>query len=323
MQKYGLDTIHNVVLLSHGSAGKTSLAEAMLYTAGAINRLGKVDDGSSTSDYDPDEGKRQISISLSLLPGEWRGKKINIIDTPGYADFVGEVKAGMRVSEGAVIVVCAASGVEVGTEQIWKYCEEAELPRLILVNKMDRENADYSRTVEEIRTKLSAMCLPLQLAIGAQDNFEGIVDLLTMKSYKGDKAEETEIPSSLQSPVDTYREKLIEAIAEIDDTLIEKYLGGEEISPEELVTNLRKAIIEGKIVPILAGSALLNIGTGKLLDAVCDYLPVPREQKVSLSGGPADPSDTAPLAALALPIFFRRCMLSLVISPAKYFSRPV
>ena len=163
---------------------------------------------------------------------------------------------------------------------------------------MDRENADYSRTVEEIRTKLSAMCLPLQLAIGAQDNFEGIVDLLTMKSYKGDKAEETEIPSSLQSPVDTYREKLIEAIAEIDDTLIEKYLGGEEISPEELVTNLRKAIIEGKIVPILAGSALLNIGTGKLLDAVCDYLPVPREQKVSLSGGPADPSDTAPLAAL-------------------------
>ena len=298
MQKYGLDTIHNVVLLSHGSAGKTSLAEAMLYTAGAINRLGKVDDGSSTSDYDPDEIKRKISISLSLLPGEWCDKKINIIDTPGYSDFVGEVKAGMRVSEGAVIVVCAASGVEVGTEQVWKYCEEAGLPRLILINKMDRENADFARTAEEIKSKLGAKCLPLQLAIGAQTNFEGVVDLLTMKAYKGDKAEETEIPSSLQSPVDTYREKLIEAIAEIDDTLIEKYLGGEEISPEELVTNLRKAIIEGKIVPILAGSALLNIGTGKLLDAVCDYLPVPREQKVSLSGGPADPSDTAPLAAL-------------------------
>jgi elongation factor G len=298
MQKYGLDTIHNVVLLSHGSAGKTSLAEAMLFTSGAINRLGKVDDGSSTSDYDPDEVKRKISISLSLLPGEWRDRKINIIDTPGYADFVGEVKAGMHVSESAVIVVCAASGVEVGTEQVWKYCEEAGLPRLIFINKMDRENADYLRTLEEIRAKLGSRCLPLQLAIGAQSNFEGVVDLLVMKAYTGSPAKETEIPSSLQSQADTYREKLVEAIAEIDDALIEKYLGGEEISPDELGTNLHKAIIEGKIVPILAGSALLNIGADRLMDAICDYLPVPREKPVSLSGGSADPSDTAPLAAL-------------------------
>jgi elongation factor G len=298
MQKYGLDTIHNVVLLSHGGAGKTSLSEAMLFKAGAIKRMGKVDDGSSTSDYEPDEVKRQISINLSLLPCEWRDKKLNIIDTPGYADFVGEVKAGMRVSEGAVIVVCAASGVEVGTEQVWKYCEEAKMPRLIFINKMDRENADYIRTVEEIRSKLGTKCLPLQLAIGAQDNFEGIVDLLVMKAYTGADTKEGEIPSSLQDQIDTYREKLIEAIAEIDDALIEKYLGGEEISPEELNSNLRKAIISGSIVPILTGSALQNIGADKLLDAIGNYLPLPKEQQVALSGGAVDPSDTAPLAAL-------------------------
>jgi len=298
MQKYGLDTIHNVVILSHGGAGKTSLSEAMLFKAGAVKRLGKVDDGSSTSDYDPDEIKRKISINLSLLPCEWQGKKINIIDTPGYADFVGEMKAGMRVSEGAVIVVCAASGVEVGTEQVWKYCEEAKMPRLIFINKMDRENADYIRTVEEIRSKLGSKCLPLQLAIGAQDSFEGIADLLVMKAYTGADAKEGEMPSSLQAQIDTYREKLIEAIAEIDDALIEKYLGGEEISPEELISNLRKAIMSGRIVPILAGSALQYIGADRLLDAISDYLPLPKEQQVSLSGGPVDPSDTAPLAAL-------------------------
>lgn len=298
MQKYGLDNIHNVVLLSHGGAGKTSLSEAMLFKTGAIKRLGKVDDGSSTSDCEPDEIKRKISINLSLLPCEWRDKKLNIIDTPGYADFVGEMKAGMRICESAIIVVCAASGVEVGTEQVWKYCEEARMPRLIFVNKMDRENADYIRTVEEIRSKLGNKCLPLQLAIGAQDSFEGIADLLAMKSYTGSDTKEGEMPSSLQSQIDSYREKLIEAIAEIDDALIEKYLGGEEITPEELNSNLQKAIINGNIVPILTGSALENIGAGRLLDAITEYLPLPREQHVALSGGAMEPSDTAPLAAL-------------------------
>ena len=153
MPKYGLENIHNVVLLSHGGAGKTSLSEAMLFNAGVINRLGKVDDGSSTSDYDPDEAKRRISINLSLLPLTWRERKLNILDAPGYADFVGEVKAGMRVSEGAIIVVCAASGVEVGTEMVWGYCEEAKLPRLVYINKMDRENADFFKVVEEIKVQ--------------------------------------------------------------------------------------------------------------------------------------------------------------------------
>jgi elongation factor G len=298
MQKYGLDSIHNVVLLAHGSAGKTSLAEAMLFTAGAVNRLGKVDDGSSVSDYDPDEIKRKISINLSLLPCEWNGNKINIIDTPGYSDFVGEVKAGMRVSEGAIIVICAASGVEVGTEQVWKYCEESLLPRLIFINKMDRENADYNRMVEEIRSKLGKKCLPLNMAVGAQAGFKGIVDILEMKAYLDSDGKEAEIPSDLQGQVDNYREKLIEAIAEVDDTLIEKYLGGEEITHEELTTNLRRAVANGNIVPILAGSATQNIGTRRVMDSIVGYLPSPQDTKVVLADGTLDPSDSSPLAAL-------------------------
>jgi elongation factor G len=298
MPKYGLDNIRNTVLLSHCGAGKTSLSEAILFTAGAVNRLGKVDDGSSTSDYDPDEVKRKISINLSLLPCQWRDTKINLIDTPGYSDFVGEVKAGMRVSEGAVIVICAASGVEVGTEQVWGYCEEAKLPRLIFINKMDRENADFFRTVGEVQARFGPKCLPLQLPLGAHTSFQGIADLLTMKGYTGSPPKEAEIPSELQSQADSFREKLVEAIAEVDDALIEKYLGGEEISQEELRTTLRQAVTSGSVVPILAGSALQNVGTNGLMDAVCDYLPSPREQKVAAGGGPVEPSEEAPLSAL-------------------------
>jgi elongation factor G len=298
MPKYGLDNIHNVVLLSHGGAGKTSLAEAMLFNAGAISRLGKVDDGSSTSDYDPDEIKRRISINLSLLPCEWRNNKINVLDAPGYADFVGEVRAGLRVSEGAIIVVCAASGVEVGTEMVWGYCNEAKMPRLIFINKMDRENADFLKVVQEIKTRLGARCLPLQTTIGAHTGFQGVVDLLTMKAYTGSPPKESEVPASVKAQADSLREKLVEAIAEVDDALIEKYLGGEEISLEELSRTLRQAIISGRIVPILAGSALQNVAVNRLLDAICDYLPLPREQKVVTSGGDIEPGENAPLAAL-------------------------
>jgi elongation factor G len=298
MPKYGLENIHNVVLLSHGGAGKTSLSEAMLFNAKAINRLGRVDDGSSTSDYDPDEAKRRISINLSLLPLTWRENKLNILDAPGYADFVGEVKAGMRVSEGAIVVVCAASGVEVGTEMVWGYCEEAKLPRLVYVNKMDRENADFFKVVEEIKSKLGARCHPLQIAIGAHTSFQGVVDLLTMKAYTGSPTKEAEVPATVKAQADKYHEKLVEAIAEVDDKLIEKYLGGEQISLEELTKALRQGVISGKIVPILAGSALQNIAVNRVLDAICDYLPLPKEQKVATVSGAIDPSESAPLAAL-------------------------
>ena len=304
MKQYGLEDIHNLVLLSHYGAGKTSLSEAILFTAGAITRLGKVDDGTTTSDYDPAEVKRKISINLTMLPCEWKGAKINLIDTPGYSDFVGEVKAAMRVSEGATIVICAASGVEVGSEQVWSHSEEASLPRLIFINKMDRENADFYRTLEQLQSKFGSRCLPLQLPIGAQDDFQGIVDLLTMKSYIGSPAKEAEVPSSLKDQADSLREKLVEAVAEIDDRLIEKYLGGEELSLDELSNGLRQAVVTGKIVPILVGSALKNIGIASLLDVMYSYLPSPKERDVVIAGDSAkqvqriEPSQGAPLAAL-------------------------
>ena len=302
MQQYGLENIRNVALLSHSGAGKTSASEVMLFAAGAIKRLGKVGDGSTTSDYDPDELKRQISISLSLLPCEWKGVKLNIIDTPGYSDFVGEVRAAMRVSEGAVIMICAASGVEVGTEQVWGYCDKAELPRLIFINKMDRENADFNKTVGQIQDRFGAKCLPLQLPIGAQNSFEGIVNLLTMKAYSGTDAKEAEVPAALQSQASSFREKLIEAIAEFDDKLIEKYLEGKELSQEEVGGGLRQAIAAGKMVPILTGSALKNIGIAMLMDAIHDYLPSAKEGKVvTLSDSKeqtSEPSADSPLAAL-------------------------
>ena len=302
MQQYGLEDIRNLVLLSHSGAGKTSASEAILFTTGATTRLGKVDDGTTVSDYDPDEIKRKISINLSVLPCQWKGTKINLIDTPGYSDFVGEVKAAMRVSEGAIIVVCAASGVEVGSEQMWAYCEQADLPRFIFINKMDRENADFYKALGQVQSKFGSRCVPLQLPIGAQDSFQGIVDLLAMKSYTGSKAEEAEIPSSLSSQAESFREKLIEAVAETDDRLIEKYLDGEELSSEELGNALRQATISGKIVPVLVGSALQNIGTSLLLDAVCSYLPSPKERDVVIASDSAKqtikPSQEASLATL-------------------------
>jgi len=303
MKQYGLENIRNLCLLSHCGAGKTSLSEVILFASGAITRLGKADAGTTTSDYDPDEVKRNISINLTMLPCQWKDTKINLIDTPGYSDFVGEVKAAIRVSEGAVIVICAASGVEVGSEQVWAYSQEANLPRLIFVNKMDRENADFYRTVDEIQSKFGAKCVPVQLPIGAQSDFQGVVDLLTMKSYTGSPAKEAEIPSSLQTQVDSFREKLVEAVAEIDDRLLEKYLEGEELSLEELSDGLQQGTRSGKIVPILVGSALQNIGVISLLDAVYNYLPTPKERDVVVVSGSGEketiaPSQDTSLAAL-------------------------
>ncbi|MFH1003025.1 MAG: elongation factor G [Chloroflexota bacterium] len=303
MKQYSLENIRNVVLLSHSGAGKTSTAEAILFDAGVINRLGKVDEGTTTSDYDPDEAKHHISLNLSILPIEWQDTKINLIDTPGYPDFVGEVKAGIRASEGAVVVVCAASGVEVGTEQVWRYSEEAGLGRLILLNKMDRENASFSRTVDEIQARFGKKCVPLQLPIGAQSDFQGIVDLLTLKSYTGSPSQEGEVPPSLREQANALREKLVEAVAETDDKLIEKYLGGEELSQEELQSGLRQAVVSGQIVPVIAASALQNIGINHLLDTINRYLPSPAERKVPLADESAEkdvkPSrDGAPAALI-------------------------
>jgi elongation factor G len=302
MERFGLDTIRNVVLLSHSGAGKTSLAEAILFTAGAINRLGKVDEGNTTSDYDPEETKRKISINLAVLSCQWQGTKFNLIDTPGYSDFVGEVKAAVRVSDGAVVIVSAADGVEVGTQQAWGYSQEAGLPALILVNKMDRENADFLKTVKEIQARFGTKCVPVQLPIGAQADFQGIVDLLELKAYRGQEMKETEVPSSLQGEIGTWRDKLVEAVAENNDDLLEKYLDGQELTSEEMVRGLRRAVVSGGVVPILAGSALQDVGVSPLLNTVLNYLPAPKEREVVITvSGEAEtssPCEEAPLAAL-------------------------
>jgi elongation factor G len=270
--------IRNVVLLSHQGAGKTSLAEFMLFTAGAIQRLGSVADGTTTSDYDPLEGERRMGINLSLLPIQWQGMKLNVIDAPGYADFVGEARSGLRVTEGAVIVVCAASGVEVGTEQMWSDAEKANLPRLIFVNKMDRDNADFFSTLKAIQAKLSPKCLPLQLPIGSQKDFQGIIDLVTMKAYIGADSKEAEIPSALREQAEASREKLVETAVEVDDELINKYLEGKAINNEEISVAIRKSTIAGKLVPVFVGAALKGMGIKQILSGICDYLPLPEER---------------------------------------------
>ena len=303
MNQYGPENIRNIVLLSHNGAGKTSISEAALFDSGAINRLGKVENGTTTSDYDEAEEKHNISINLSVLPCEWTDTKINIIDTPGYSDFIAEVKAGMRVCEGAVIVICAASGIEVGTQQRWDDCEEAGLPRFLFVNKMDRENVDFIRTVTELQEKFGIHCVPIQLPVGSQADFQGVVDLLTLKSYTGTEGKEGEVPAEMQDQVETYREKLIEAAAEFDDTLLEKYLGGEDLSMEELNDGLRQSVAAGKVVPILAGSGTKNLGIRQLLDAVKAYLPSPVESEVATINKSGEqemvkPGKDSPLAAL-------------------------
>jgi elongation factor G len=304
MQQSGPDKIRNVALFSHSGSGKTSLSEAMLFNAGAITRMGNVADGTTTSDYDPDEIKHKISINLTVLPMTWKGVKINVFDTPGYPDFVGEVKSALRVSEAAVILVCAASGVEVGTEQVWGYAMDAKLPRLIFMNKMDRENANFDSTLEQIQAKLSPRCLPIQIPIGSQKDFKGVIDIIGRKAYSGAPVKEIEIPAALMKDVDNAREKLIEAVVEIDDEIMTRYLDGGEIKNEEILKCLSESIRQGQVVPVLAGSGLTNNGAVALLDAILDYLPSPLAAgavKATNSSGTEEsvkPATDSPLTAL-------------------------
>ncbi|MEX2158325.1 MAG: elongation factor G [Dehalococcoidia bacterium] len=305
MKEYQTEKIRNVVVLGHGGTGKTSLSEAALFAASAINRLGRVDEGTTTSDYEDDEKKRQISIGLSLLPCEWKGHKINLIDTPGYADFQGEVKEGVRAADAALIVIDAVSGVEVGTELAWGYADEESLPRIAFVNRIDRENANFENAVSQLRERYGKRCVPLQLPIGSQDSFQGVVDLLEMQAFLGEKAEAGSIPESMGADVQTYREQLIEAIAENDDALLSKFLEGEELSADELRHGLRSGVCAGGIVPVLVGSATKNIAVPRLLDAIVDAGPSPADRaEITAQDGSdnevkltADPS--GPLAVLA------------------------
>lgn len=281
MKRYPIEKIRNLGLISHGGAGKTSLAEAMLFDAGTIDRLGRVDNGTATMDFEPEEVKRKISISAGIAPLEWKGHKVTLVDTPGYFDFVGEVKGALRVVDATLVLVDAVAGVEVGTELTWRYAEENNVPRTIIINKMDRENANFDKALASLEEAFGRAVVPIQLPIGAEANFKGVVDIIKMKAYLaadgGKKAQEAEVPGDLKAKAESLRERLMEAAAEADDELTLKYLEGEPLTDDEMVFGLRKGIAAGKIVPVLCASALKNVGILNILDAVVEYLPSPAD----------------------------------------------
>jgi len=298
MKEYPADSIRNVALVGHSGTGKTTLAEAMLFAAGAVTRLGTIEDHTTTSDWDPDEHKRSFSLSLSIIPLEWNDRKINIIDTPGYMDFMGEVKCGLRAVETALITIDAVSSLQVGTEFAWRFADELKLPRAFLINRVDRDNADFDRCVADIQSTWGNKCLPVTLPIGSASSFQGVVDLLTMKAYTGDQGEEGPIPDDLQGAADQAREKLIEAAAETDDSLVNKYLEGEELTPEELANGIRAGIVSGSLIPIFAGAGTKVLGVRRLLSAITDYFPAPIDRSVQAGDTELKADPTAEVAAL-------------------------
>lgn len=311
MKAYTTAQIRNVGLFSHGGAGKTSLAEALLFASKATNRIGRVDEGNTIMDYDPDEQKRHISVQLAVAPIEWQSSKVNLIDVPGYAEFLGEVKAAIRVCDTALLLIDASAGVEVGTEQAWKYAGERNLARFIFINKMDRENADFKTAFHSTQEILGKKCAPLQMPIGSQHSFKGIIDLLHMKAYlyepgnTSGKYTEAEVPEDMLEDANNGREWLIEKIAESDDDLTMKFLEGEELTMDELMSGLKKGIQTGVVVPVLCGAGSSNIGVTQLLDMLVDYAPSPAEAGAitvtNVASGKEQelaPSDTSPLTAL-------------------------
>ncbi|MCH8281414.1 MAG: elongation factor G [Chloroflexi bacterium] len=283
--------IRNVALLSHSGVGKTSLSEALLFNHKATTRIGRVEDGNTVSDYEPEEIKRNSSVQTTLIACAANDYKVNFLDTPGYDDFLGEVGAALRVVEGAVILVAAPSGVDVGTERSWSMCEAQGLPRIILVNKMDRENASFARCVSDIQGTFGNHCVPFQIPIGDAQDFTGVVSVVNPPA---------DVPASVADEVQAARERLIEAAAESDEALADKYLGGEELTGEEILSGVRAAIWRGELIPILAGSATKNIGVEECLTMVRDFLPSPVDgirPLMANDGADVEPDSDGPLAA--------------------------
>jgi len=277
------EAIRNVILLGHGSSGKTSLSEALLFDTGTTSRLGSIEEKNTVSDYDEEEHARGLSVNLSVLPCDWDGKRINLLDPPGYTDFVGEVLNGLRAADSAILVVCAASGVEVGAELQWQYADEAQVPRMVFVNKMDRDNASFARTLEQLRTKFDARFVPVALPIGSSTSFSGIIDLLAMKAYVGADGEEQDTPADMRDAAGTARMEMMEYAAEADDELMMKYLDDEDLTDEEIAAALATACRSGDIVPVLTGSATKNIGMRRLLDAIARFLPSPIDGPIEIT----------------------------------------
>jgi len=272
--------IRNVGVVGHGGVGKTSLVEAMLFTAGAVTRLGKVDDGSTTTDFDPDEIRRKISINTSVAYCDWKGHHLNLVDTPGYGDFIADARAGLRVVEAALVVVDAVAGVQVQTEKVWKFATEYDLPRAIVVNRLDRERSDFFRTFESLGKRLKGRLVALHLPIGEESGFRGFVDLVKMKAITlaGNKPAEGDIPGDLADRAKEYREKLVEAAAETDDDLLAKYLEEGSLGEAEMLKALRAGITQGKLMPVMCAAASKSIGIHALLDLIVDELPSPAER---------------------------------------------
>ncbi len=302
MKEYPTEKIRNIALVSHSSSGKTMLLEAFLHVTGVTTRLGRIEDGSTVSDFEDEEARRGISLSTSLIPIETNNHKLNFLDTPGYTDFVGEVISALRVADASLVVVDSVAGAEVGTEIAWNYSDEFKLPRVVVINKMDRDNADFTKALASVQAITETRLLPLQLPWGEKADFKGIIDLLSMKAYAGAGETAEAIPAELSDDAETARLELIESAAEGDDELLMKYLDGEELSPDEILSGLRNAIQSGDLVPVFVVAATPEIGLLPLMDSLIKILPSPSERPDSEAEGVGGTevlpvSDAGPLAA--------------------------
>jgi elongation factor G len=283
MKVYDAPDIRNVAFIGHGDCGKTSLVSALLFVAGAVNRLGRVDDGTATTDFDEEEIDRKISLQTSLAHLEWRGTKINLIDTPGYAAFVADAKAGLAVADAALLLVEAVAGVQVITERVFQYCQEYQVPRIFVINKLDRENASFERTMQSILERFDRRAVPIQIPLGAESGFEGVIDLVTMKSHRYAKdasgsVTTGDVPGEFLDAAKEYHAKLVEMVAESDDGLMEIFFESGEIPHDRMVAGLHKAFLERKIFPVVLASATRAIGMRSILDAAVELMPSSAER---------------------------------------------
>lgn len=307
VKKYPVDKLRNVALISHGGAGKTTLAEAMLHVAGVIDRQGKVDEGNTTMDFEPEEVRRKISISAAVASLEWLGHKINLVDTPGYFDFAGEVKAALRIVEGGLLLVDAVAGAEVGTELVARYAAQQKLPLFVVISKMDRENANFAKAVASLEPILGRRAVPLHVPIGAEAAFKGVVDVVRGKAFigSGKDAKEADAPADLAAQVSECKDKLAELAAENDEELTLKFLEGEPLTDEDIVRGLRAGVAAGAVVPVLCTSGLKSTGVSAILDTLARFVPSPTDTGAVKGTDPKtdaeatrDPSESAPFSAL-------------------------
>ena len=277
MKTYSADKIRNVALLGHSSSGKTTLTEAVLFATGVTKRQGRVEDGNTVSDFDKEEIGRKVSIGTSVIPVEWNNTKFNLLDTPGYFDFIGEMYGAKRASEGSILLVDASSGIEVGTEKSWKNLEKYQTPRIIFINKMDKEEINFENLVSQLKEKFGEKIIPFALPIGISDSFKGFVSVMDQKAYEynGIQRKELELSDAQKTEIESIREELMEKIAETDEELMEKYFEGEAFNDEEISKGLKIAVSNADLVPLIVGCADKAIGGDFLLEVIERYIPSP------------------------------------------------